>query len=89
MYLLINTEHRKIYDDLEIKASDYEFLGSINRFVECSELFRIEQKFFIKKVGSLYREDMIKITEKIRKSKFLTAAEKKTVLPELEKWLLI
>jgi uncharacterized protein (TIGR02145 family) len=32
-YLLINTSHREIYDDFEIKSSDYAFLKLNNRFV--------------------------------------------------------
>jgi hypothetical protein len=33
-YLIINTNHREMYDDFEIMSADYDFLESKNRFVK-------------------------------------------------------
>jgi len=87
-YVIINTNHREIYDDFEIKSSDYEFLGSENRFVSCVKIYGSDSIKLLRHVGNLSRDDMIKIVDKIQNSKVLDEIEKEAVLPELKKWLL-
>jgi len=86
-YFLINTSHREMYDDFEIKSSDYGFLGGINRFVCCSRIHAFSSDSIIKKVGNLSCDDMTKIADKIQKSRVLDKAEKDSIIPELDKWL--
>jgi len=86
-YLLINTNHREIYDDFEIKSSDYAFLKHKNRFVCCSEMYEFKPDKLIKRVGNLHRDDMLKIIDKIQNSEYLKKIEKDSVIPELNKWL--
>ncbi|MDR2593021.1 MAG: hypothetical protein LBC59_09530 [Chitinispirillales bacterium] len=86
-YLLINTNHRDIYDDFEIKSSEYAFLKPKNRFVCCSEMYHFDSDEIIKSVGTLNRNDMIKIVDKIQNSESLKKAEKDFVILELGKWL--
>jgi hypothetical protein len=86
-YLLINTDHREMYDDFQIKSSDYAFLKDTDRFVCCSKMYRFSPDRIIKKTGNLNRSDMIKIIDKIQNSKILDKMEKNSVIPELDKWL--
>ena len=86
-YLLINTSHRDIYDDFEIKSSEYAFLKSENRFVSCSKLYQFDSSKIIRSVGNLNRSDMAKIVDKIQNSESLKMAEKDFVILELDKWL--
>jgi len=86
-YLLINTNHRAIYDDFEIKSSEYAFLKPKNRFVCCSEMYHFDSDKIIKRVGVLNRGDMIKIVDKMQNSESLKTIEKNSVIPELNKWL--
>jgi len=57
-YLLINTHHRDMYEDFEIKASDYEFLDSIDRFVCYSTVWQFGLNELEAKVGNLSRDDI-------------------------------
>ena len=86
-YLMINTNHRKMYDDFEIKSSDYGFLKGTNRFVCCSGMYEFPAGKVIDKVGKLNRDDMAKILDKIQNSKILTKRDKDSVIPGLDKWL--
>jgi len=86
-YFLINTNHRKFYDDFEIMASDYDFLGDSNRFVCCSEIFGFEPERIIRKVGNLNSTDMAKIIKKIQESRILDKRDKDYILHNLDKWL--
>jgi hypothetical protein len=87
-YVIINTDHREMYDDFEIKSSDDAFLEHKNRFVSCLKLYQSDSIKIHKHVGNLYREDMLKIVDKIQNSKVLDKTEKDSVLPEIKKWLL-
>jgi hypothetical protein len=86
-YFLINTDHREIYDDFEIKSSDYVFLDGTDRFVCCSRMHEFRPDRIIRKVGNLNHCDMARIADKIQKSKVLDKMEKDSVIPELDKWL--
>ncbi|MDR2579091.1 MAG: hypothetical protein LBC70_09860 [Chitinispirillales bacterium] len=85
-YLLINTNHRKNFDDFMINSSDYGFLGDIDRFVSCFKTYNFNSDRIIKKVGNINYNDMMKIIDKIQKSKSINQAEKEVVIPELDKW---
>jgi len=87
-YFYINTKHRDMYDDFEIKSSDYEFLNSVNRFVSCVKLHNVDSDKIIEKAGNLSRDDMMKILDKIRNSEDIKKIDKDSVVPELTKWLL-
>jgi hypothetical protein len=87
-YLLINTSHRNIYDDFEIKSADYAFLKPKNRFVCCSELHEFKSDKIIKSVGNLNRGDMLKIIDKIQNSEYIKKKDKDSVVAELNTWLL-
>jgi len=86
-YLFINTRHRDIYNDFKIKADDYEFLNSIDRFVSCSKIRPINVDRIKKKVGNLNRNDMMKIVDKIQASETLDKIEKVSIVTEINKWL--
>jgi thioester reductase-like protein len=85
---LINSDHREMYDDFKIKASDYKFLNH-DSYVGCSETFEISEDFIlsIKPLGNLNYDDMKKILEKIRNSKHFEEQERKNRILELEEWL--
>jgi len=85
-YFLINTENRKIYDTFEISASDYSFL-KYNSYVGCSKAHALESSLIVKKIGNLNFNDMSKILEKIRKSKYIIKPERETMALELEEWM--
>jgi len=86
-YLFINTESRKMYDDFQIKSSDYPFLNQKDRYVNCSNVQELEQERIIERKGNLNYEDMRNILNKIRESEDITETEKEDIVPELEKWL--
>jgi hypothetical protein len=77
-----------MYDDFEIKSTDYKFLGTENRFVSCLKMYGSDSIKLLKHVGNLYREDMVKIVDKIQNSKVLDKIEKDFVVHELKEWLL-
>jgi hypothetical protein len=85
-YFMINTDHRDMYDDFEIKSSDYEFLEGKNRFVCCSRIHEFEPDRIIRHVGTLRYADMLKIIDKIQNSKILDKTERDSVMPELDEW---
>jgi len=87
-YVVINTNHRETYDDFEISSADYDFLESKNRFVSCVKLYGAGSIKLIRHVGNLYREDMIKVADRIQNSDVLDEIEKMSVIPELKNWLL-
>jgi len=86
--LLINSNNRGIYNELEIKASDYKFLNGANRFIACLRTIKFEEREIIKKVGSLNYSDMVKITERLKmvKNKDILI-QLEDIIAELEKWL--
>jgi hypothetical protein len=87
-WLLINTANRGIYNELEIKPSEYGFLGGVNRFVACSQVFEFDEGKVIKKAGNLNYGDMVRIAEnlkKVRTKKIMI--QLKDIIVELEKWL--
>ena len=85
-YFLINTNHREIYDDFEIKSSNYAFLENVNRFVCCSKMYEFDPGRIIRKAGNLNFDDMMKIIDKIQKSRVIGKKEKDSVIPALDKW---
>jgi hypothetical protein len=85
-YLLINTNHREIYDDFEVKSSDYRFLEGVDRFVCCFKTYNFNSSRIVKKVGNLNYSDMMKIVNKIQKSKSIDKMEKDAIMQELGKW---
>jgi hypothetical protein len=85
-YFLINSENRKIYDTFEISASDYSFLKH-NSYVGCSKAHALESSLIVKKIGNLNFNDMSKILEKIRNSKYIIKPERETMALELEEWM--
>lgn len=90
-YLVINTEHREIYDDFGIKASDYPFLQGVDRFVCCSQIFQFDGGKLLNgkmPVGQLKYTDMGKIISKIQTSEILDETERQSVLLELLDWQL-
>ena len=86
-YLLINTIHRKIYDDFKIRASDYGFLQGTDRFLSCSVFFDFDPPKLKQKVGVLSSADTKTVIEKIMASRTIAAMDKDIVLAELQKTL--
>jgi hypothetical protein len=88
-YLVINTEHRQMYDDFSISASDYPFLKGKDRYVCCSAVYKfLPDRIISESVGKLKYLDMLKIIDKIQNSKSLDRSEKNDILPELIEWQL-
>jgi hypothetical protein len=90
-YLVIDTQHREIYDDFEIKAKDYPFLKKVNRFVCCSRIYHFDSSKLLNNkapVGRLKYADVVKIINKIQNSEVLDETEQASVLPELIEWQL-
>lgn len=87
-YILINTEHRKIYDDFQISEKNYDFLHGTDRFVACSQILQFDSERKIQRVGTLKYKDMGIVIQKIRESKVLSKIEKDAILPDLEEWYL-
>lgn len=90
-YVLIDTQHREMYDDFQISAKKYDFLKGIDRYVSCSAIYEFDNsriKNIDQVIGVLQYDDMKKIIEKIRNSKVIKQIDKDSVLPELEEWLL-
>ena len=85
-YFYINSEHREMYDDFKIKASDYDFL-KYDSYVGCHEAYLLGKELIIRKLGNLNCDDMLKILDKIQNSKRMTKTEKKTLILEFEMWL--
>jgi len=81
--LLINSEYRGIYDELEIDSSDYESKGKI-RFIACKNLVEFKENEIIKRLGSFNHSNMVKIANKLKaksKKQFID------VIIELDEWL--
>ena len=85
-YFFINSEHREMYDDFKIKASDYGFLTH-DSHVCCHEAYRLGNELIIRKLGNLNYDDMLRISVKIQNSRRITKTERKTLAFELETWL--
>ena len=85
-YLFINSHHRDKYDDFKIESSEYSFLNH-DSYVGCSEIIMLKDEHIIKKVGNLKYDDMRKILNKIKNSKFIVEAERDVIAVELEEWL--
>ncbi|MCL2284293.1 MAG: hypothetical protein FWC26_13335 [Fibromonadales bacterium] len=85
--LFINTQNRKIYDEIKINSSDYEFLNGVDRYVACSQIFEFSEDEIVQRVGDIKYGDMLKIIENIRKAKEISKIERNSIISELEKWL--
>ncbi len=85
-YFYINSEHREMYDDFKIMASDYDFLKH-DSYVGCHEAYLLREELIIRKLGNLNYDDMLKILDKIQNSKRIAKAEKKALILEFETWL--
>jgi len=85
-FLVINSEHREMYDDFKIEVSNYSFLEK-DRFVACRMAYEVKDESLIKKVGNLNYEDMTKILNKIQNSKLIEETERDSIAFELEGWL--
>jgi len=85
-YILINSEHREMYDDFKICASDYDFLKQ-DSYVGCSEIIVLEKELIIRKAGSMKYEDMLRILEKIRNPRHMSKQDREEVAIELEGWM--
>jgi len=85
-YFYINSEHREMYDDFKINASDYDFLAH-DSYVGCHEAYLLGKELVIRKLGNLNHEDMLKILGKIQNSKRIAKTERKTLILEFETWL--
>jgi hypothetical protein len=85
-YFLINSKSREMYDDFKIHVSNYSFLGE-DRYVGCSEAIELKEELIIKKCGVMEYDDMVKILNKVKKSKYLDGATIETIIGELERWL--
>ena len=86
-YFLINSEHRKMYDDFEIDTSEYSFLTKERSFIGCSEAHILDDELIIEKLGNINYGDMQKILGKVRNSKYLIEAERIAIASEIEVWL--
>lgn len=82
-YLLINTEHRKMYDDFVLRAQDYGFFQGTDRFLACSALFAFDSSLLKQKMGKLTVADISMAAEKIRASRTIAPADKAVVLADL------
>jgi len=85
-YFYINSEHREMYDDFKIKASDYDFLTH-DSYIGCHEAYLLKKELIIRKLGNLNYDDMLKISDKVRNSKRMVKTDKKALIIELETWL--
>ena len=85
-YFYINSQHREMYDDFGIKASDYDFLEH-DSYIGCSEVQILDKNRFHRKLGTLKHKDMLKILNKIRNSECIPEVEKEVLVSELEDWL--
>jgi len=85
-YVLINSEHREMYDDFKINASDYDFLKQ-DSYVGCAEAIVLEKERIIRKVGNIKYEDMLKILEKIRGPRHIAKPNRVEMALELEIWI--
>jgi len=85
-YFLIDSKSRKMYDDFEIKAEEYDFLSK-DSYISCSLVVELGKDRFIEKLGNIDHKDMIKILEKVKKSEHLTDDEIKDISNSLENWL--
>ena len=85
-YVLINSEHREMYDDFKINVSDYDFLRQ-DSYVGCSEVVVLKKESIIRKVGSMKYNDMLKILEKIRGPKHISKPDRAEIVLELEEWM--
>jgi len=83
LYLLINTEHREKYDDFLLKASEYDFLNGVDRFLACHDPKVIKDEKLIRRVGTLSDVDAKTMYVKIRASTNIAPVEIKKVLAEL------
>ncbi len=84
-YLLINTQHRGEYDELMIRASEYEFLNGVDRYLSCRQLFAFHPKKLIAKVGDLSSDDAKKLIAQIGTSRTIAKGDKFRIISELSK----
>jgi len=85
-YILINSEHREMYDDFKISVSDYDFLKR-DSYVGCSEFVVLGRESIIRRVGSMKYNDMLKILEKMREPKHISKPGRTEIALELEEWM--
>jgi len=85
-YFYINSEHREMYDDFKINASDYDFL-KYDSYVGCHEAYLLGKELIIRKLGNLNYDDMLKILDKVQNSKRIAKVEQKALILEFETWL--
>ncbi|MDR1812260.1 MAG: hypothetical protein LBQ87_05495 [Candidatus Fibromonas sp.] len=85
-YFVINSNHREMYDDFEIEASNYSFL-SHDSYVCCHKTYILSEEFIVSKLGNINHGDMMKILDKIQNSRRIAEEERDTIALELKAWL--
>jgi len=85
-YFLIDSKSRKMYDDFEIKAKEYEFLEH-DSYISCSLVVELENERFIEKLGNINHKDMVTILKKVKNSEYLSNDNIKDIESELGNWL--
>jgi len=83
LYLVINTRSNPDYDDFQIRASNYDFLNSEDRYLGCDALFELDAVKILRKVGVLNDFDAKIVYEKIRASTSISDETIQKVLSEL------
>jgi len=83
LYLLVNTAHRELYNDFQIKASDYAFLSGVDRFISCHKPKEISTSSLIQRVGTLSNTDTRTVIAKIKASRAIPENDKTVIISEL------
>jgi hypothetical protein len=83
-FLIINS--RESEGSIKIESATYSFL-SHDSYIAGFRTFTLEESEIIKKRGTLNYDDMVKILDMIKNSKFISRDEKEEILIDLEEFI--
>jgi len=83
-FLIINS--RESERSIKIESSIYNFL-SHDSYIAGLRTFTLEENEILKKRGNLYYDDMVKVLNMIKISKFIPPDEKEEILIDLEEFI--
>jgi hypothetical protein len=83
-FLIINSRERE--GSIKIESSIYNFL-SHDSYIANLRTFTLEENEIIKNLGTLNYDDMVKILNMIKGSKFISQDEREEILIDLEEFI--
>ncbi len=80
----INTENRILYDTIPISKNNHSFLKNAEHYISCNRYFEFPKENIIKKHGSLDKNELIQLLNKVQSSKTIPYKQKTLIISNIQ-----